>query len=156
LTASSRRFRLVFLAVLGALLLALVPAALAGKGGSTTGGGKHGGGGSTGGSGSLTLTVVDSPYNDGLVHWNGNITFAVSTTATTEPHVSVSCSQNGQVVYSAATGYYASYPWPWTQVMNLKSTAWSGGAAACTAKLYSLNNTGGTTTLGSMSFGALA
>jgi hypothetical protein len=141
--------------VFGVFVLTLVPAALAGKGG---GGNKPGGGGggTTGGSSSLSLSVVSSPYDDGLVHWNGAITFSVSTSATAEPHVSVTCSQNRQVVYSAATGYYASYPWPWTQVMQLKSTAWSGGAANCTAKLYSLNNSGGTTTLGTMSFGALA
>jgi hypothetical protein len=160
LTASSRKFRLVFFAVLGALVLVLVPAALAGKGGGggggAGGGGKPGGGGTSGGSGSLVLSVVSSPYNDGLVHWGGQITFTVSTSATTEPHVSVTCSQNRTVVYSSATGYYAGYPWPWTQVMTLSSTAWSGGAASCTAKLYSLNNSGGTTTLGSLSFDALA
>ena len=152
MTANVRKLRLVPLALLGVLVLVAVPAALAAKGGG--GGGKKPGGG--GGSSSFSLSVVSSPYNDGLVHWDGQITFSVSTTATTEPHVSVTCSQSGSVVYSAATGYYATYPWPWTQVMTLSSTAWKGGSASCSAKLYSLNTSGGTTTLASMSFGALA
>lgn len=152
MTASSRKFRLTFLAVLGVLVLALVPAAVAGKGG---GGGGHKPGGGSGGSGSLSLVVVSSPYNDGLVHWGGQITFNVSTTATTEPHVSVQCSQNGTVVYGAATGYYASYPWPWTQTMTLSSGSWTRGAANCTASLYYVSGTS-TVTLTNMSFAAYA
>ncbi len=37
------------------------------------------------------------------------------------------------------TGYYASYPWPWTQIMKLSSTAWQSGSASCVARLYSIN-----------------
>lgn len=154
MTVRRSTFSIALTAILCVAALALVPAAFAGKGGGKKPGG--GGGGTSGGSSSLNLVVVSSPYNDGLVHWGGEITFNVSTTATTEPHVSVSCSQGGPVVYSAATGYYAGYPWPWTQYMTLSSTAWSGGAASCVAKLYSLNQSGGTTTLASMSFSALA
>ena len=60
----------------------------------------------------------------------------VSTTATTEPHVSLKCSQNGVLVYATQTGYYAGYLWPWTQVMTLSSVAWTGGSADCVATLY--------------------
>lgn len=46
------------------------------------------------------------------------MTFDVSTSDTTEPDVDLVCSQSGSVVYSATTGFYPSYPWPWTQTMN--------------------------------------
>jgi hypothetical protein len=82
----------------------------------------------------LELVVVSGP--DSTPNWGEQITFNVSQTATAEPHVDVVCSQGGATVYSATTGYYASYPWPWTQVMTLSSQTWTGGAADCTAKLY--------------------
>jgi hypothetical protein len=109
--------------------LALVPAALAAKGG-------NGGGGTTGSSDSLRLVMVTDANGNGLPNWGDTITFNVSTTATTTPHVSVLCYQGGVQVYSGLTGYYASYPWPWTQNMGLWSYSWTGGAADCTAKLY--------------------
>ncbi|SRR6266508_706989 len=84
--------------------------------------------------GSLTLVLLNS--TDDSAHWGQQVTFKVSTTKTTEPHVSLACSQNGTVVYQQQTGYYASYPWPWTQTMTLSSAGWTGGAASCAAKLY--------------------
>ncbi len=95
----------------------------------------------SGGSGSLTLVMVNDVNGNGLPNWGDSVRFNVSTTATTEPHVSLTCSQNGEVVYGASTGYYASYPWPWTQVMKLSSNSWQGGAASCVAKLYYINVT---------------
>ena len=83
---------------------------------------------------SLTLVLLSS--TDGQAHYGQQITFKVSTSATTEPHVNLSCTQNGAVVYQTVTGYYAGYPWPWTQTMTLSSPAWTGGAGACTAELY--------------------
>jgi hypothetical protein len=97
------------------------------------------GGGSPKNSGSSTLTLVLLNSTDGLPHWGQQITWNVSTTATTEPHVSVTCSQNGTVVYSAESGYYASYPWPWTQDMTLSSQSWTSGDADCTGALYYFN-----------------
>src|SRR5919198_451743 len=79
----------------------------------------------------------------------------VSTTATTEPHVDLTCSQGGTVVYSATTGYYASYPWPWTQTMTLKSQMWTGGNADCTARLYMFDGSR-TKTLATLPFTAYA
>lgn len=93
-------------------------------------------GGSGGGSSSLTLEMVNDLNADGLPNWGDSVTFNVSTTATTEPHVDLTCYQNGSLVLGATTGYYASYPWPWTQTMTLSSTMWQGGAADCTATLY--------------------
>ena len=121
MAGKSPRARFAFTAVLCALVLALVPAALAGNGkpGSGT---------------SLTLVVLNAP--DGLPHYGKQVTFKVSTTATTEPHVSLKCYQSGVLVYTTQTGYYAGYLWPWTQTMTLASVAWTGGAADCTAVLY--------------------
>ena len=120
-------------AALLALSLVLVPTAVAGKGGGHGGGG--GGGGTT--SGTTTFKLVPlNPSADGLVHWGQQVTFDVHTTATTEPHVDLTCTQNGVVVYGATTGFYASYPWPWTQVMTLSSQKWAWGDADCTAPLY--------------------
>jgi hypothetical protein len=146
--------RIAFAAAIAILVLALVPAALAGKGAG--GGGKpHGGGGPTGGSGSLTLGLVADANGNSLANWGDTITFTVTTTATTEPHVNVTCSQNGTVVYGASTGYYASYPWPWTQNMTLSSQAWSGGSASCTAVLQAYSGTS-VSTLGSLNFSVSA
>ena len=86
-----------------------------------------------------TLTLVLLNSTDGKPHYGQNITFSVSTSATTEPHVSLACSQNGAVVYRTETGYYASYAWPWTQTMTLSSYVWTGGGAGCTAVLYYFN-----------------
>ena len=83
---------------------------------------------------SLKLVLVNS--TDGQAHYGQQITFTVSTTKTTEPHVSLACSQSETVVLRAETGYYAGYPWPWTQTMTLSSYAWTGGGASCTATLY--------------------
>jgi hypothetical protein len=117
--------------------LCVVPVALAGKG-------KHGAG-TSGGSSSLTLRMVTDANQNGLPNRGDTIRFDVSTTATTEPHVNVTCYQNGVVVYGASTGYYASYPWPWTQNMTLSSQSWTGGAADCTAVLQAYSGTTVTT-----------
>jgi hypothetical protein len=124
--------RIAHAAQIGAIVLALalVPVALAAKGG-----GSHGGGGTNGSSG-LRLVMVSDTNGNGLPNYGDTITFNVSTSATTEPHVSVLCYQGGTQVYSAVTGYYASYPWLWTQNMPLWSSNWTGGAADCTATLY--------------------
>lgn len=96
--------------------------------------GKPAGGGSTSGSSTLNLVLLNS--TDGLPHWGQNITWNASSSSTTEPHVKVSCSQGGTVVYTAQSGYYPSYQWPATNTMTLSSGAWTGGAADCTSTLY--------------------
>jgi len=85
----------------------------------------------------LELVVLSGP--DALPNWGEQITFKVSTTATTEPHVDLNCSQGGTNVASATTGYYDGYMWPATKVMTLSSPKWTGGAADCTATLYYFN-----------------
>jgi hypothetical protein len=92
---------------------------------------------SSGSTSTLKLVLLNS--TDGLPHYGQDVTFDASSSSTTEPHVKLSCSQGGTVVYTAQTGYYASYPWPWTNTMTLSSGAWTGGAADCTATLYWFN-----------------
>jgi hypothetical protein len=96
----------------------------------------HGGGGGKKPSPTGTLALVPMDSTDGVAHWGQRVTFDVATTATTQPHVNVTCSQSGVVVYGTTTGYYADYPWPWTQVMTLASLDWTGGAADCVATLW--------------------
>jgi hypothetical protein len=130
--------RVALTAAFVVLALALVPVALAGKpssGGGGGGGGKHGGGGTTGGSSSLAVVMVNDLNGNGAPNYGDTITFNVSTTATTQPYVEVTCSQNGTVVYSAWAGFYAGYLWPGQQLMPLSSPSWTGGAASCTATL---------------------
>lgn len=133
------------------LIALLVVGLVAGTALAAKGGG--GNGGPKGGSGTLTLRMVTDLNADGAPNWRDTIRFDVTTTATTQPHVGVTCRQNGTVVYSASTGYYASYPWPWTQNMTLSSQAWTGGSASCTAVLQAYSGTS-VSTLGSLSFAA--
>ena len=126
----TRRRTIVSLSVLFLALLTAV-------GASTPALAAKGGGKPTSSSSSLTLVLLDS--TDGVAHWGQRVTFDVTTTATTEPHVSLKCVQSGVTVLTSQTGYYASYPWPWTQVMTLSSGAWTAGAADCAASLYYFN-----------------
>ena len=130
--------RVALTAAFVVLALALVPAALAGKpggggggGGGVKGGGGHGGGGSS----SLAVVMVNDVNGNGAPNYGDTITFKVSTTATSQPFVEVTCSQNGTVVYSAWAGFYAGYLWPGQQMMPLTSPSWTGGAASCVATL---------------------
>jgi hypothetical protein len=115
--------RFALIATFVALVLAVVPAAQAGKGKPPAGGSDS----------SLSLIVLSSP--DGLAHYGGQVTFAVSTSATDRPYVQLDCNQGGALVYSSSAGFYAGYPWPWNQNFILSSSYWTGGGAACTATL---------------------
>ena len=111
-------------ATVAALCLALTPSALAAKGG----GAGHG----TSATSSISLVVLNSP--DGLPHWGGEVTFNVSTTATTQPFVNLLCYQNGTRVLDSWHGYFAeALNTSWN--FGLASGAWQGGAADCTAWL---------------------
>ena len=139
----------------GAIVATLVVGLLAG----TAFAGKPGGGGGghnkpgSGGSGTLAWQMVTDLNGNGAPNWGDTITFVVNTAATTEPHVNLTCKQYGAVVYGASTGYYASYPWPWTQNMTLSSQSWTGAAASCTAVLQAYSGTS-VSTLGTLSFTA--
>ncbi len=96
----------------------------------------HGNGGTTSTS-SLSLVLLNS--TDGLPHYGQSVTFTVSTTATTQPSVSLYCYQNGVLVVAGAAGFYPGYPWPGAQIFTLSGGSWTGGAANCTATLYYFN-----------------
>jgi hypothetical protein len=132
--------RIILAAGLLVLSFALVPVALAGKG-------KPGGSGGTSGGASLSLVVLDS--TDGLPHWSNHITFNVSTTAT-QPYVTVDCYQNGVWVLSGTRGFYPDYLWGQTFALN--SSGWTGGAADCNARLFTVSSRGSQTTLATTSF----
>ena len=101
------------------------------------GGRKPGGGGTTGGSGTLSSPVILNDANgNGLPSWRDTITFTISSTATGNPFVRVDCYQGGSKVFADSKGFFPSYPWP--QEFYLSSGAWTGGAADCTATLYTL------------------
>jgi hypothetical protein len=149
LTSISRSHRFALAAVLSVAVLALVPAAFAAKGGGGSGGKP------SGGSASLSLVLVSTTGTDGVAHYGDTVTFNVTDSATTEPHVQLQCFQSGTMVYTSVTGYYASYPWPWTQDMTLTTGAWTGGAASCTATLYHFTAKG-TATDGTLNFAVAA
>jgi hypothetical protein len=98
--------------------------------------------------------MVNDANADGQPSYGDTVTFNVSTT-TTEPHVSLQCYQGGVLVYGAASGFYADYPWPWTQFMTLSSSSWTGGPADCTATLYYFSGTK-VVTLATLDFPATA
>ena len=129
-----------------ALALALVPAALAGK--PAHGGG--GGGTTTGGGGTISLVLLNS--TDGLAHFGQKVTFNVSTSSTASPWVTVDCYVAGTLVYEMSNGIF---PTSLNQNFTLSSSAWTSGAATCTAYLQnwdSYSKHGTITNLASMSF----
>jgi len=141
----TRKSRVLRIALFGSVILALAltPVAFAGGGG---GGGKKGGGGggTTTGGGTLALVMVTDKNGNGAPDWGDTVTWRV-TSSSVEPHVDLTCSRGGTVIYSATTGFYASYPWPWTQQMTLTSTLWSSGSASCVGKLYYFSGSGSVT-----------
>ena len=148
--ARSRKHRPSLLAALCIVALALVPAALAGKGGGSAGG--KGGGGTTGGSGTISLAfpLVKDVNGNGLPNFGDVVQFNVSTTATTQPYVHLKCSQNGVLVAEGWRGYFAgSLDYPY---FGLNGGLWAGGAADCTAYLVKGSTAAGWTQLGSTSF----
>src|SRR5262245_66627399 len=116
------KLQLASLLAIGACLVASAsPAFAGGKAAGAGGKPSH-----TGGSSSLYMKDVTTGVDHATsAKYGDTVTFVVSTTATTEPHVSLQCTQNGAVVYTTQTGYFAAYPWPWTQNLTLSSAAWT-------------------------------
>ena len=124
------------------LSLALVPAAFAGKSGGGGGGGGGGGHHSTAsytGSfvGSNPVMVTDTGTSG--LSYGDTVTFSVTSNATYYD-VELDCSQNGTVVFQQVVGFGSG--WTWSQNYTLKSGAWTGGAASCTAVLFAANADG--------------
>ena len=101
----------------------------------------------------MALAIVNDANGDNAASWGDTIRITV-TNPPANPNVEVLCSQEGVVVYSAQTGYYAS-TWPSTADMILSSRAWTGGAASCAARLYVFSGSK-ITDLATMSFDATA
>jgi hypothetical protein len=132
-TENTPTTRNVFIAaLLVAVALAVVPAALAGKGGN--GGGKAGQNESRG---SFSLVPLNSA--DGLPHWGQQVTFSVTSSATYD-FVTVMCYQGGAWVYGSSQNFGFGSATP--QAFYLKSVAWTGGAADCNAELWASTSSG--------------
>jgi hypothetical protein len=138
--------RIALTAAFLVLALALVPAALAGKG-------KPGGGGTTGGAGTFSGPVMVADNNgDGHPNRLDSITFNVSTTATTKPQVGLRCYQGSNWIYDGYVGYFPGYMFsPW---FTLDSGYWEAGVSAtCNARLFYNDQRGRQIVLATMSFG---
>ena len=145
------RSRTRMLTTMAALAVTVVMALAPAAGAASGGGGKSHIARSTS---SLSLVLLDS--TDGLAHYGQRVTFNVATTATTEPFVQLACYQNDTLVAVGHAGFFSTYPWPWNQVLGLSSSVWTGGAADCTAWLYSASNTGKPTILATVSLHVFA
>jgi hypothetical protein len=108
--------------IVAVLLLVTASAALA-----------AGGGGKPSSSSSISLMLMAAPTTSATASpsYGDAVTFAVSTSATTQPFVHVKCSQNGSLVYEAWQSW-AKGPQSFTLG---GTTAWQGGAADCSAYL---------------------
>ena len=121
------------------LVLAIAPAAFAGK----TGGKPSGSGGS-----SLRPVPMDGATQ--AAHY-GRITFDVKTTVTARPQVGLRCFQGSNWVYDAYVGYYPEYPFD--QWFTLKSNYWVDGVwATCDARLFYNDRRGRQVVLATTSF----
>lgn len=134
---------LISLLVVGLMAGSALAAKPASSGGHTKPGGGSGG--------TVTLVLVADANGNGAPNWADTITYSVSTAATTQPYVSTQCTQSGVLVMSTSAGWYASYAWPSARQFQLMSDRWTGGAASCVARLYSMDG-GSQTILSTISF----
>lgn len=125
--APASRFAL-HLACIVALIA--VPVAFAGKGGGKGAGNNA----SAAASGSINRLVLLDPTSDGQAHWNHAVTFDVTSTAQYY-FVRVLCFQDGVRVYEKSNSFSGSSMTDY----GLSGPAWTGGAADCSAELYSQN-----------------
>jgi hypothetical protein len=111
-----------------ALSLAVAPA-IAGKGGKTAGGGS-----------SITLVRLSlSALATSNPRFGEQVTFDVTTNATSQPWVDAKCYQNGKLVYEQWNGFFADYKYGQTYTLG-PTNSWPGGAADCTADIVDRDN----------------
>jgi hypothetical protein len=127
----------------GGLIALLAVSLIAGTALAAKGGGKPA-------SGSSSLSVVLVVSADATISHGDTITFAVSTTATTRPFVSLVCRDGSTGLLQASAGFFPDYPW--STEFRLASSAWTSGGATCDARLYSTKDGTRTTTLATRSF----
>jgi hypothetical protein len=112
------RPRNIFVVSLTALILALAPVAFAARGG--------------GGKGNSSLSANSISLSSGPYSFGGTVSATTTVSVDLYPWISMSCSQNGDVV---GTSTHAAYPGGsyYGSAFNLgPSVSWSGGAADCT------------------------
>ena len=105
--------------------------------------GKGGGNPKENADSSLTLVMVDDARVIGP-SWGDIVRFNVSTTAT-RAFISLECYQGSAWVLAAGG-------WPLESEFTLAATSWPGGAADCTATLFTTTDGRRTTTLATLSF----
>ena len=114
-----------------ALAMATILATVATGAAVAAKGGKGKGHNSTSGGGSISLVLLNS--TDGQPHWGQQVTFNISTTATSQPWVNLKCNKNGVLVAEGWNGFFEGSLTGRT--FGLYSPQWTGGAADCTAYL---------------------
>jgi hypothetical protein len=120
--------------------LTLAPAALAARGGNGNTGAKQS---------DPTLVMVNDFNGNGLPNYGDTVSFNVSTTAS-YPALQLACYQNGALVFAQSAGFFPTYAG--SKNFTLQDERWSGGAADCTATLYTTSSNGRQTTLATSSF----
>lgn len=141
----------------GAAILAVAVLALSATGVAFAGKGAGGSGGPKSSSSIRLVTVAadGAKVVGGAPAFGDQITYDVTTTATTEPYVETSCSQNGKLVYKQTQGFFAGF-YGGSQMFTLGPTPnWQGGAASCTARLLAMVN-GDARTLSTTTFDVTA
>ena len=127
----------------GAAILAVAVLALSATGVAfaAKGGGGSGGGPKSSSSVKLVTVAADgAKVLGGTPSFGDQITYEVTTTATSEPYVETSCSQNGKLVYKQTQGFFAGF-YSGSQMFQLGPTPnWQGGAASCVARLLAMVN----------------
>src|SRR3954451_15796345 len=125
-----------------ALLVALTlpPAALADRGSNGNTGARRS---------DPTLVMVNDLNGNGVPNYGDTVSFNVSTTAS-YPALQLACYQNGPLVFAQSAGFFPTYAG--SKNFALQGDRWSGGAADCTATLYTTSSNGKQTTLDTTSF----
>ena len=107
---------------------------------------------------SIALNLTDYLVATGGPHYGDTVNFAVSQSRTTEPWVSVTCSQNGAPVFQQTHPYFEPFlsQWGYNFVLasnpQLDNYTWSGGGASCAVVLWMINNRGYERDLASTTF----
>lgn len=131
------------------IVTALIFGLIAGSAFAAKGGNTH-----TGGGGTTTFTgpvMVSDANGNGAPNYMDEITFNVSTTATSHPEVGLRCYQGSAFVEDAYVSYFNSWLSP--TYFQLGSSYWDPTlAASCTARLFYYNKRGGEIVLGTTTF----
>jgi hypothetical protein len=133
----------------GALISLLVVGLMAGTAFAAKGSGGKPAGGST--SGFTGPVMVQDQNGNSSPNYMDEITFNVSTTATTKPQVGLRCYQGAAFVEDAYVSYFNSWLSP--TYFQLGSSYWNPALdASCTARLFYYDNRAREHVLGTLTF----